>query len=206
MLLRNKCCFVFILAFGISCSTAQDSDIRTVRAPSNALMDRSMKKGRIDFANFTFPAIKDWQAFSLVDGKSVPTRGADGKVDEMGYSLAAQSATDEPWAFVVVKVETGGSAIVHLVYFFDLSEDRPKLEWSFVSGDRASGGLRNIYREGIDLVIETYESRDSRGDCCPITFERSVYSIENHAPRFIKKTTGIANPERNAAFLGGPPK
>ena len=50
-------------------------------------------------------------------------------------------------AMMMLGIETRGSAIPEVVYIFGLEHDRPKLVWSFETGDRADGGLRQVYAE-----------------------------------------------------------
>jgi hypothetical protein len=95
------------------------------------------------------------KTFTLKDG------GFPEKPDEVGMSLLSAvygdltgDGADE--AMVVLAVSTNGSAIPHAVYVYTLEENQPKLLWSFSTGDRADGGLRNIYADQGDLVVELY--------------------------------------------------
>ena len=95
----------------------------------------------------------------------------------------------EDEAVVVLKVETGGSAIPQLVYIFTWKDGKPELIWPFRTGDRADGGLKNIWSENGELVVELYgkdrflvgqtETGKITGDeeqlCCPTHFTRTTY-------------------------------
>ncbi len=85
-------------------------------------------------------------------------------------------------AMVVLSVGvTGGTARPHAVYIFTLEQKRPKVLWAFPTGDRADGGLRQVYAADGDLVVERYNSVGSKGDCCPTTFTRVRYQWQgNH--------------------------
>ncbi|MGB7201103.1 MAG: hypothetical protein WBD16_02410, partial [Pyrinomonadaceae bacterium] len=92
-------------------------------------------------------------------------------------------------AVVILKIETGGSAIPQIVYVFSWKNGAPELIWPFRTGDRADGGLKNIFAEGGNLVVELYgqdrfllgqTETGKIGDdleqlCCPTHFTRSVY-------------------------------
>lgn len=92
-------------------------------------------------------------------------------------------------AVVILKIETGGTAIPQIVHVFSWKDGKPVLVWPFRTGDRADGGLKNIFAEGGNLVVELYgqdrfllgQTETSRiGDdleqlCCPTHFTRTVY-------------------------------
>jgi hypothetical protein len=116
----------------------------------------------VDFSNFTYPWTTDLavpgsskKTFTLKDG------GSPEKSDEVGMSLLSLGygdltgdGTEE--AIVVLAVSTNGSAIPHAVYIYTLENKQPKPLWAFSTGDRADGGLRNIYSDQGDLVVELY--------------------------------------------------
>jgi len=49
-----------------------------------------------------------------------------------------------------------------------------KLLWSFDTGDRSTGGLRDIYSDDGNLVVETYND-EGLGACCAKSFTKSIY-------------------------------
>jgi hypothetical protein len=171
--------------------------------------------GKFDFKNFTYELPRGWQnpdgtaEIRLTNGRVAPV---DGNVkDEMGegdrvvarserriglsyvttkYFDVTGDGLDE--AVVVLKIETGGSAIPQIVYVFTWNQDRPELIWPFRTGDRADGGLKDIYRneERPDMVVvelygqdrfvlgqtETGKITDDREQlCCPTHFTRAYY-------------------------------
>ena len=93
----------------------------------------------------------------------------------------------EDEAVVILKIETGGSAIPQLVYVFTWKDGKPELIWPFRTGDRADGGLKDVRAENGQLVIELYgqdrfilgqtetgKITDDREQlCCPTYFTRS---------------------------------
>jgi hypothetical protein len=92
-------------------------------------------------------------------------------------------------ALVVIKIETGGSAIPQLVYLFAWKNNEPELIWHFRTGDRADGGLKNIRAENGEVVVELFgqdryivgelDTAKITGDeeqiCCPTHFTLSRY-------------------------------
>jgi len=206
---------IYVLVFTIctinlSCQTTQESTAGIAYTNTNRSANDSIVPNDLpDFANFTYPATKKWDAIKLVDGKSLATIGPDGKVNSMGYTLIAnikgELSKSESCSIVVLNVLTGGSAVVHIVYLFDTSKNSPRLIWSLASGDRADGGLRNIYFENSLVTLETYESRESQGDCCPKTYKKEIYFFNNDVPRLVKRVSNLPNPDHNAIFIGGNP-
>jgi hypothetical protein len=59
-------------------------------------------------------------------------------------------------ALVVVGNICDCSGESHGVYVYRLREATPALLWAFSTGDRANGGLRNVYAHAGRLVVETY--------------------------------------------------
>jgi hypothetical protein len=85
-------------------------------------------------------------------------------------------------AMMMLGIESRGSAIPEIVYIFGLKNGRPIPLWSFETGDRADGGLRQVYADHGNLIVELF-GKDRiigkelyRGDealCCPTTFTRA---------------------------------
>jgi hypothetical protein len=168
--------------------------------------------GTFDFKNYTYELPRGWQnpdgtaEIKLTNGKIAPVsrdvneKMADDEKAEakqqrrIGMSFVTAKYFDatgdgEDEAIVVLKVETGGSAIPQLVYVFSWKDDAPELIWPFRTGDRADGGLKDLRLENGNLVIELYGqdrfilgqtetgkiTNDIEQLCCPTYFSRSVY-------------------------------
>lgn len=107
---------------------------------------------------------------------------------------------------VVLPIESRGSAIPYYVYIFRMENREPKLIWAFETGDRADGGLRQVYADNGQLVIELF-GRDRViggklyiGDealCCPSSFTRTRYKWTGKDFQQIGKEV-LANPKGNA--------
>lgn len=168
--------------------------------------------GNFDFKNYTYELPRGWQnpdgtaEIKLTNGKIAPV---DKKVTEdmpdeeraeakqqrrIGMSYVATKFFDatgdgQDEAVVVLKVETGGSAVPQLVYVFTWKDGKPELIWPFRTGDRADGGLKDVRSENGEFVVELYgqdrfllgqmETGKITGDieqlCCPTHFTRTRY-------------------------------
>ena len=142
----------------------------------------------VDFANFTFPWLRELgdseKTFTLRSGELKPTHDKNGMVEEMGVTLQSIAYGDvtgdgREEAIVVLSMITGGSATPHASYIYASEGGKPKLLWAFSTGDRAEGGLRRVYAEKGELVIERYSPVNSKGDCCPTLFTRARYKWQD---------------------------
>jgi hypothetical protein len=167
--------------------------------------------GTFDFRNFTYPLPRGWQhqdgdEIVLVNGVLEPNfreiteemtpdeKAAARSERRIGMSYVTTKYLDadndgEDEAAVILKIETGGSAIPQLVYIYGWKDGQPELQWSFRTGDRTDGGLKDIRAENGELVIELYgqdrfmlgqiETGKITGDeadlCCPSHFTRTFY-------------------------------
>lgn len=153
--------------------------------------------GKFDFKNFTYPLPRGWQdsdskEAELVNGKR-PMQLSE-EVEKIGLSYQTTKFFDatgdgQDDAAVILKIETGGSAIPQLVYIFEWKDEKPHLIWYFRTGDRSDGGLKNIYAENGEVVIELYgqdryivgelDTHRIPGDetqiCCPAYWTKSFY-------------------------------
>jgi predicted dehydrogenase len=103
----------------------------------------------------------------------------------------------EDEAFVILKVGTGSITIPQIVYIYEWKEGKPDLIWYFRTGDRAAGGLKRIYGDEGNLVVELFgrdryiftqmETSKIVGDeehvCCPTHFTRTIY--KRQGKRFV---------------------
>lgn len=169
--------------------------------------------GNFDFKNYIYELPRGWQnpdgtaEITLTNGRIAPIQGKINR-EEMSDEEKAENraarrigmsyvttkfldvtgdTVDE--AIVILKVETGGSAIPQLVYIFTWKDGKPELLWPFRTGDRADGGLKDIRFENGQLVVELYgqdrfllgqtETGKVTGDeeqlCCPTYWTRSLY-------------------------------
>jgi hypothetical protein len=178
-----------------------DDRFRTTKSPL----------GTFDFKNFSYPLPRGWQNpdnsdAMLTNGTLQPVfeavhdemddeeKAAARSARRIGMSYVTTRYMDvtgdgQDDAFVILKVETTGSAIPQFVYIYDWKNDKPELIWYFRTGDRADGGLKDFRIENGNLVVELYgEDRfllggietskitdDEEQLCCPTYFTRTFY-------------------------------
>lgn len=189
--------------------------------------------GKFDFKDFTYELPRGWQnpdgtaEIKLTNGKIAPVEKVtnermdeDEKADaksqrRIGMSFVTVKYMDLTGdgvdeAIVVLKVETGGSAVPLLVYVFIWKDGKPELIWPFRTGDRADGGLKDLRAENGELVVELYgqdrfllgqtETGKITGDleqlCCPTYFTRSFYKWngKNFLMQRKRLTYSVADP------------
>jgi hypothetical protein len=129
----------------------------------------------VDFRNFTYPMPRGWENpdgsdVTLVDGRIAPVSEflLDDMSDEDKAKARAErriglshvvtkffdaSGDGKDDAIVILKVETGGSAIPQIVYIYESKDAAPELLWYFRTGDRSDGGLKDIRPENGELVL-----------------------------------------------------
>src|SRR5260370_34965863 len=73
-------------------------------------------------------------------------------------------------ALVVLHYASGGTQKTHYVYIYSFDDGKPKLLAYFHSGDRAYFGLRKVYGENGQLVVELFDPEKRSGDCCSSGF------------------------------------
>ena len=165
----------------------------------------------IDFRNYSYPLPRGWQNpdnsdARLINGRLEPVsvaiheemsdeeKSAARAARRIGMSYVATKFMDatgdgEDEAFVILKVETTGSAIPQFVYVYSWKGSEPELLWYFRTGDRADGGLKDLRVEDGKLIVELYgqdrfllgetETGKVTGDeeqlCCPTHFTRTTY-------------------------------
>lgn len=156
----------------------------------------------IDFNNVTYHDLPD---FSKSKAKHVTLKAGQGRPSYINYGDITGDGAEE--AMVVLSIENRGSATPYYVYIFTVENRKPKLLWDFETGDRADGGLRQIYAENGQLVIDLFGKdrvvggelyRGDEGLCCPSSFTRTRYEWTGKGFQQISKEV-LANPKGNAS-------
>jgi hypothetical protein len=174
--------------------------------------------GKFDFKNYKYPLPRGWQDAAgeivLENGKAPVSLAEEER--KIGASYVATKFADATGdgadeAFVIVKLETGGSAIPQIVYVFEWRDEQPELIWYFRTGDRADGGLKDIRVENGEIIVELFgqdryivgelDTMKITGDeeqiCCPTYFTRSRYKWNGNVFRIQGKrlTFSMTNPD-----------
>lgn len=168
--------------------------------------------GKFDFKNYAYELPRGWHnpdgtaEVTLQSGRVEPVerpmtdsmsnedRAAAKAERRIGLTYVATKYFDvtgdgQDEAAVILKIETGGAAIPQLVYLYDWKDGAPEMLYSFRTGDRADGGLKNLRAENGNLVVELFgqdrfllggvETGRITGDeeqlCCPTFFTRTIY-------------------------------
>lgn len=172
--------------------------------------------GAFDFKNHTYPLPRGWQD---PDGADVKLRDGVRPLNEEEGRIGLRYITTKFFdvtgdgvdeALVLVRIDTGGSSIPQVVYLFTSGSAGPELLWMFRTGDRADGGVKNIYAEGKEVVVELFgkdryilgdvETMRITGDeddlCCPSSFTRTKYALSGKNFRLVGKrlTYNLASP------------
>jgi hypothetical protein len=202
-------CFAVTLAIGVAVSwfliflQSDGSEIPavvfiedgTVVAPCALPKSLTFPIREVDFANLTYPSqfLGAAGGFNMRNGEVPPQRK-----DELGRpldiwlvlgSVTYGDVTGDGLEEAIVELGwlTGGTASPGLVYIYGLKKGKPNLLWAFETGDRADGGLKNVFAENGQLVVELkgkdkipgwnlYEDDGTNhGACCPTYFTRTRY-------------------------------
>lgn len=179
---------------------------------------------QIDFSNFTFPSLPtrkcSMKKIRLENGRyDAPEDRVPRKIPSIDCWSVALGGLDygdvtgdgEEEAFVILFAELGGNSSYEDVYIYSLQNEKPILLWKFMTGDRADGGLRDIYSEGGNLVIELYgirtiiekqlKSSDDVGACCPKHYTRTKYKWDGRRFRQDGKEEVFPNPSGATEIL-----
>ncbi|MDQ3131552.1 MAG: hypothetical protein M3Q99_12425 [Acidobacteriota bacterium] len=111
---------------------------------------------KVDFKNFTYPETDGYEGFKLKNSeKSYIHQQEDGiYLGKVDYTDVTGDGVED--AILLMGIQTGGSAIPTLIYLYTLENKKPKLLWAFMTGDRADGGLKDIYAINDELIIELF--------------------------------------------------
>ena len=178
---------------------------------------------KIDFANFTYPLTHELARYfapdtsiTLVNGRKPPiTEPNSTHVKTMGFALnlvkydnVNGNVRDEE-GIVVLEIESGGSAMGQCVYIYALTDGALELLWRFYAGDRSHGGLRQVYGNNGNLIVERYNndvsyatdgSAQTGGACCARTYTRARYEWSGLAYQLISAEQ-LLNPNGNASMI-----
>ncbi len=142
------------------------SSPQTPNPISSPALDSPVRK--VDFKNFTYPWTEDLSSkfektFTLKNGeRPYEPHGSMGiSLDKIEYVDVTNDTVDE--AILTISLQTGGSAMPNIIYIYSLENEKPKLLWSFDTGDRAEG---DDYEQGEDKkdVEHDIERENEEGD------------------------------------------
>ncbi len=189
--------------------------------PQIAVPDSAIRQ--IDFANFTYPSKPIYsdgaKTFTLKDGEFKGRNRNPGLPAPFGvpYPLTLVAVVygdvtgdEEEDAVVIINEKTAGTDCPDYGYVYRIEDNHARLIWSFAMGARADGGLRKIFAEDGELVIELYGKgarveeqlygTDDSGACCPRFITRTRYQWRNGKFRRNGESEILPNPYEYSSF------
>ena len=168
--------------------------IKSAATPPDVVANSQSNIRSVDFDNIAYPNLPDYSDDREKRRKDL--KPGEGKPHQLIFGDVNNDGKDD--AMAVVGIDSRGSAIPEYVYIFTLENGKLKLLWDFETGDRADGGLKQIYADHGDLVIEL-EGKDRvigenlyKGDaplCCPDWYTRSVYRWDGRRFHIVERQT-----------------
>jgi len=203
--LRLKLLVSFTALLMVCCSKGETSShsFSTPAAsptPQSSVTSRSTIRS-VDFDNLPYPNFPD---YSGPEKKRMTLKAGEGGPNFINYGDVTGDGIED--AMVALESPTRGSAVVDYVYIFTIENGKPQLVWDFETGDRADGGLRNVYPENGHLVIELFGKgrviggqlyRGDEGLCCPSSITRTRYKWTGKRFEEISREV-LENPTRDA--------
>jgi hypothetical protein len=199
---------------------SNSNEVSTLTEQKDDRLDNPIR--RVDFDNLRYSKKPIYPSkpgtFKLKDGRFRGYPGIPGDKPPFGdpypVSLVALAYGDvtgdgEEEALVVLTQSHPGTAITYYIYVYTIEKKRPKSLWAVETGDRAQGGLRKVYAENGELVIELYGGSarvdgnvfgDEMSACCPSSFTRTRYRWARH--HFVQSgESGIIHINKQGASL-----
>ena len=194
----------------LSCSTsARRNDLSASQHPSNAPSLLSTPTPispirAVDFDNISYPNFPDFGDPNGRQKKYITLKPGEGGPNFLNYGDITGDGIEE--GIVALGIDNHGSAIPYYIYIFAVQDGKPRLIWDFETGDRADGGLRNVYADNGQLIIELFGKdrviggqlyRGEEGLCCPSSFTRTRYKWTGKYFEVLSREV-LKNPSRDA--------
>jgi hypothetical protein len=136
------------------------------------------------------------KSFTLQQGKYEGTDNYEPvNLAYLTYGDATGDGDEE--AIVVLSKSIRGTAIPYTIYLYALRNNEPVFLWGLQTGDRADGGLRQVYMQEGELIVEQYFNPDTiTGKCpaCPTHIKRPHYEWQGNSFRLKGEQEVIHNP------------
>jgi len=172
------CC---LLAICFSCGTNSSQSIGRQSTGSPTVERVASPIRSVNFDKLSYPNFPD---YSGDERKRVTLAPGEGGPNFLSYGDMTGDGSED--AAIAMGIPTQGSAITYYVYIYTMTQGstEPRLVWDFETGDRADGGLRNVYGENGQLVVELFGKDRIIGQelyhrdeplCCPTSFTRTFY-------------------------------
>ena len=166
ILLTSK---ILILVMVFTFSACQKSEVEN-NAPSSQKSSQTQVSDKtineIDFKNFTYFDKTGKALFTLKDGETPFVKGKDVAFILNNIEYADLTNDNEDEAIINILVENGNSS-AGLIYIYTLENKQLKKLWYAAAGSDAKGGLKEIYTENGELIIELFGNNkfiESKGE------------------------------------------
>lgn len=171
---------------------AQPSATTAIPTPSLATQqDLYASIRKVDFRNFTHtgPADYDSESFTLKNGQKPYVHDHEDGIFLNKVSYADLTGDGQEEAILRMTIQTGGTAIPSFIFIYALEDKKLKTLWKFTSGDRAEGGLKDVYSKDGALIIELFgdskfldgkwehdwPAGKFKGLCCPTVYTKTRF-------------------------------
>lgn len=168
----------------------------------------------VDFKNFTYhPSCAEdsdsGKNVTVKDGEYSYEKQEDGYVDRFYFSTQDAVFGDltgdgKPEAVVISVCNTGGTGNFTEGYIFALRNGKPVQIAVLPGGDRAFGGIREVWIENDELWVETNDPGELGGACCPTLVITSRYKLSgSKLVESAKPLTRAIYPSQRVKFQRG---
>jgi hypothetical protein len=140
---------VIIVVFAFSaCRKSEDNT-----PPSQEILYSTIRE--VDFKNFTYPVETGKDTFTLKNGE---TPFGDGKdilfaLENIEFADLTNDREDEA---IIKMLSEYDKTSTGFMYVYTLENQKPKILWSAATGFNAQGGLKRLYSDKGDLIVELF--------------------------------------------------
>jgi hypothetical protein len=154
--MRNKNFLVseiLVLAIILAFSACQKSEDKDSSPSSQEILYSTIRE--VDFKNFTYPVETGKDTFTLKNGE---TPFGDGKdilfaLENIEFADVTSDGEDEA---IIKMLSEYGKTSTGFIYVYTLENQKPKILWSAATGFNAQGGLKRLYSDKGDLMVELF--------------------------------------------------
>ncbi len=157
---------------------------------------------QVDFGNFAYPAFcagEESETITVEDSEYAYETKEDGHTDRRYFKVSAPEFGDltgdgKDEAVIISVCNTGGTGNFTEGYIYSIKGGKPELIARLPGGDRADGGLRSAKVVNKQLVIESNDTGELGGACCPEFIVTSKFRLQG------EKLIAVLTPSRRAIF------
>lgn len=215
-----KCMLMVILLLTVSCGDESSRQVSPVvitnsaadgsKASNPASPPQANRIRDVDFNNFTYHWYPKWEymlskrtEFTLQNGK-LELDVSNGSNEPAAFELANiqygdVTADSIEEAIITIKIDVMGNSMPYALFVYSLIDGAPRMLWVHETGDRADGGLRNVYVTTDHLLaVDQYNpdqlnSSDGEsiafGLCCPKTLTHTLYKWHDSEFKKVRQET-----------------